>query len=189
MLRVLALMLVLFASTTALSTVYKSVGPDGKVTYSDRPPVQDSTPTKQVDGVSGRQRRDEDDPVKAAGIVTGHELAMDAVLQFCRREVPATNDAISRAHQQWMERHSVLIAKAKEIQQDNLDTRERQALAGILRQASASLVNGLRRAPADERNKTCSGASTKIGAYDVNLMANATLVNTLMNYRKKPRSQ
>ena len=65
MARQLTYLLVLCVPGLCLGQVYKSVGPDGKVTYSDGPPAS-AAKVEQKSDIRARPLRPEDDPLTAA---------------------------------------------------------------------------------------------------------------------------
>ena len=103
-------------------SVYKSVGPDGKVIYSDTPPVLGS-----VDVSKDLRARDPGlkvDPVKVAMNVYIKEVIVETAYRFCKEQVPQSEASVRAARDRWMQRHAQLRAKKIQMLQDRLSSEE-----------------------------------------------------------------
>ena len=108
--------------------IYESVGPDGKVTYSDRP-----TPTNDSTDIT-RNLHEQDpalgtDAVKAALNVYTKEIIVETVARFCAKQAPQFAPRVQVAHDEWMQRHAILRQEKIVVLHDKLSGSELVALA------------------------------------------------------------
>lgn len=161
--------------------VYKHVGPDGGVTYSDVPAPTGSTTIKG--NVQSKPAGFEDDPVSAATVVVTNEIVVDSVYGFCRIELPNLAPGIMAARARWKTQHATLIEKSKAILVDKLTVNERQSIAVMLKQENEKIAGQLRQVPYAERKRMCEGAPARFTAQEMNPSARPALVKTIMDYK------
>ncbi len=179
--RLLALLACCLFAPFASGAVYKSIGPDGKVTYSDTPPASGS-----VDVSKEIRKRDPAlklDPVKAAMAIYAKEVIVETAYRFCREQVPQSETRVRIARQAWMDRHAQLRAKKIVVLHDKFSTNELRALAVKAEAENERLLSTLRQAPLEERTKWCANAPKTFTTPEFDLAANQDLVDTIMNYK------
>ena len=184
MARQLTYLLVLCVPGLCLGQVYKSVGPDGKVTYSDGPPAS-AAKVEQKSDIRARPLRPEDDPLTAAMQVYVKVTLVEEFYRFCREEVPSSAAEVLRARNLWNTQNAALTDSVKVIVNDRYTTRELLKIAGDTERSNLAMVAEIRRASDQEKSLWCSQASAKIASMEMNPSRNPTLVKTLLNY--KPR--
>lgn len=192
------------AIVTQAQPVYRIVGPDGRVSYSDQPPdSQAAGKAKALDGLNGKPqvagpaaKTDPDlDPVLAATQVYRKEVEVELSRILCGNlaaEWPAVAGskevaaAVSEARTKWYERHATLIQKRKRILNDSLP---RAGLEKMADEAKADIdprFKRLEKAPSAERLQWCRGVPASFDSYDFDLIRHGTLVDTLAGTRKGP---
>lgn len=181
--RVLLCLGLLCATGSQADPVYKIVGPDGKVTYSDSPPPGAAAEAKG--GIRSRTPSADEDPVKAAMTVYANEIIVETAYRFCAKEIPETEPAVRQARDRWLARHAELRAKKIVILHDRLSMDELRALAARSERDNEAILDSMRKAPRPEREKWCRGAPQKFASPQMDLLVHLTLASTVMNY--KPR--
>ena len=162
-------------------TVYKSVGPDGKVTYSDTPPAPNSAEVSKDlrDKTGGRKL----DPVQAAMAVYAKEIIVETAYRFCRDQVPKSESSVGAARNEWMDRHAPLRAKKNVVLHDKLSTGELIDIAHKAEAENEGILRTLKQAPLEERTKWCTNAPKTFTAPEFDLASNQDLVDTIMKYK------
>lgn len=165
--------------------IYKTVGPDGKIVFSDKPPEAAKNTTKL--NLSANPDRAENDPAKAALIVYQREVMIEVTARFCIKNEPETADAVKTARDNWMLRHEALREKKLVIVKEQYT---REQLLGVAREAESVNEGNLekvRNYEAKERTRWCQELAKRIAAPEMNLLGNLTLVNTLSQYKSKAK--
>lgn len=172
--------LMLWASV-APAQVYKSIGPDGKVVYSDKPPetAKDAAPMD----IKGSGVKDETDPIKAAVTVHAIDQTIEAFHQFCVREDPSVAMAVTQAREKWGAQHSTLIGKARNILQTELSSEQRYNLTSTLRLAERDVLRKMQSASAAQRTEMCKAWPARSLSPELNLMGKLKLVDAVMNFK------
>lgn len=178
------LVAVLLSLPAFAGKVYKSVGSDGQVVYSEQPPA-DPDQAKTLD-IRAQPTRAESDPVKAAMMVYAKSVVVESMTQWCAQEVPSTRLAVKQAHGAWGQRHATLIQRVTPILKDNLSVGQRSAIAAMTMKDTEAVLRQMSAAPEADRVKWCTEAPRRMAAPEMNLVGNLTLVNTIMGYRRKP---
>ncbi|GAA5162873.1 DUF4124 domain-containing protein [Viridibacterium curvum] len=170
----------LWASAVS-AQVYKSIGPDGKVIYSDKPPeaAKEVTPMN----IKGAPLTDESDPLKAAVMVHAIDQTVESFHQFCLREEPDVAQAVSQAREKWGAQHSALIGKARSILQTELSEEQRYNLTATLRLAETDVLQQLKRATKAQRTEMCKAWPARSMSPELNLMGKLKLVAAVMDFK------
>lgn len=167
----------------AAGQVYKSVGPNGVVTYSDTPPA--SGPAQVMDKIRARSPVPENDPVTASIMVYSIEIIVETSYRFCRDSIPESAQLVLAARDKWMERHASLRARKIEVLKDRLSNAELHKLSNQFERDNEDILDKIRRAPRATQSEMCNAAPRTFAAPKFDLAANLTLVDTIMNYRPK----
>lgn len=178
---------VCLAGLAVAGQVYRSVGPDGKVTYSDKPPTTDSTDVSKE-----LQQRDPGmraDPVKAALNVYAKEVVVETAYRFCVQQAPQTASVVAAARNDWMQRHAALRAKKVAVLHDRFSQSELVDLATKMGQETGRILQVIQGAPLQERSKWCTNAPKTFAAPEFDLASKPELVGALMNYHHKTRTE
>jgi hypothetical protein len=166
--------------------VYKSVGPDGKVTYSDSPP-EDAAKVESRPGIRARPRRPEEDPVQAALMVYASQVTVETFFKFCLKEVPESGSKVREARDKWHAQHAQLGERKLAILHDRFSVSELLLMARATEQENERVLGIVKRAPQSEKQKWCADAPAKFTSPTLCPAYNPTLVRTIMDYKPKKR--
>lgn len=170
-LRLLALSCMLM-SLPAQAQIYKIVGRDGKITYTDRQPESAAAAASNAD-------------LKPAGQLAAaytKQIIVESAARFCLREVPATASAITAAREIWRDRNGAINEKRNRIMLAIMSSEERNKLAGSLQRENDAYLARLRTAPTAEKTKWCENAPDTFKSEELDISRNAALVKTIMDY-------
>lgn len=181
----LLLTLAIFVPLVAFGQVYKHIGPDGKVQYSDRPPTAGSGSTVVQPEIRSRPARPEDDPVTAAMNVYANETAVETFYRFCREVAPESEPALRDARDRWNARHATLSRKKITVMHDHFSVDQLRKIAAEMEATHLEILDKVRRAPLTERSAWCKAAPTRYEAPELNPSRNPALVKTLVSYQPK----
>lgn len=179
------LLVALFAFGQANAQVYKHVGPDGKVHYSDKP-APTTAPVELKPDIRSRAPRAEEDPVYAAMNVYANETMVETFYRFCRETVPESEPAVRDARDRWNARHRRLTTAKLVVLHDQLSVDQLRKIAAETEATHREILQKVRTASPAEHAAWCKAAPARFEAQEVNPVRNPTLVRTLDQY--KPRN-
>lgn len=171
---------------TGLATagqVYKSVGPDGKVTYSDTPPTTNSADISK--DLRANDPSLQVDALQAALNVFTKEVIVETAYRFCVKEAPQSAGTVRAAHDEWMQRHAALRAKKIAVLHDKFSDSELAQLAVKVGQENGQIMTRLALAPLEQREKWCGNAPKTFAAPEFDLASKPALVDAIMTYQVK----
>lgn len=181
MFKILLTLSLLAPSILEAATVYKHVGPDGRIIYSDVPAAAGST------AIKGAQHSTPSGPpadlVAAASAVGTTAVVVDSILAFCRVEVPESAPGVLAAAERWKAQHASLRAKSASILAEKLTPQERQRIDAMLRQENEKITGQLRQVSPLERKRMCEGAPGRLASPEMHLAGQPGLVRAIMDYR------
>lgn len=169
----------------ALGQVYKQVGPDGKVFYTDKPPPTATGSTEVKQAIRSRAARPEDDPVFAAMTVYGNETMVETFYRFCREAAPEAEPALRDARDRWNARHLALTSKKLVVLHDQFSVDQLRRIAVETEASHEEILQKVRLASSVEKARWCKGAPARYDAPEMNPVRNPTLVKTLESYTTK----
>lgn len=179
------LLVALFAVGQVSAQVYKHVGPDGKVYYSDKPATT-TAPVELKPDIRSRAPRADEDPVYAAMNVYANETMVETFYRFCRETVPESEPAVRDARDRWNARHRRLTTAKLVVLHDQLSVDQLRKIAAETEATHREILQKVRTASAAEHAAWCKAAPARFEAQEVNPVRNPTLVRTLDLY--KPRN-
>lgn len=181
MIKTLLALALLSPALAGAAAVYKHVGPDGRIIYSDVPAPTGSAALKETTrpGSSAPPA----DAVAAASTVTTTTVVVDSLLAFCRMEVPESVPAISAAAERWKTQHASLRVKSETILGEKLPPQERQRINAMLRLENEKITGLLRQTSPLERKRMCEGAPGRLAAPEMHLAGQPDLVRAIMDFR------
>lgn len=179
------LLVALFAFAQVNAQVYKHVGPDGKVYYSDKP-APTAAPVELKPDIRSRAPRAEEDPVYAAMNVYANETMVETFCRFCRETVPESEPAVRDARDRWNARHRRLTTAKLVVLHDQLSVDQLRKIAAETEATHREILQKVRTASPAEHAAWCKAAPARFEAQEVNPVRNPTLVRTLDQY--KPRN-
>lgn len=179
------LLVALFAVGQVSAQVYKHVGPDGKVYYSDKPATT-TAPVELKPDIRSRAPRADEDPVYAAMNVYANETMVETFYRFCRETVPESEPAVRDARDRWNARHRRLTTAKLVVLHDQMSVDQLRKIAAETEATHREILQKVRTASAAEHAAWCKAAPARFEAQEVNPVRNPTLVRTLDQY--KPRN-
>lgn len=179
--RLIALFAFFFLLPCWADPLYKIVDPDGKVTYTDKPPTSGTAQT--LANVSGKAADPEESPVKAALMLYTKQIIVETSYRFCRDQVPESAPEVKVARDRWMENHASLLAKKIPVLHDRLTMNELRKIAAQSEQENERILRVMRKAPLSERTQWCNNAARTFASPEFNLAGNSALVAAIMNYK------
>jgi hypothetical protein len=174
-----------FAVGQVSAQVYKHVGPDGKVYYSDKPSTT-TAPVELKPDIRSRAPRADEDPVYAAMNVYANETMVETFYRFCRETVPESEPAVRDARDRWNARHRRLTTAKLVVLHDQMSVDQLRKIAAETEATHREILQKVRTASAAEHAAWCKAAPARFEAQEVNPVRNPTLVRTLDQY--KPRN-
>jgi hypothetical protein len=189
----IAVALSALAAPAAAGSVFRVVGPDGRVTYTDRPPGAASAATPSSNASTGR-----DALVAAPAAVAGpltqgqHDLLMaligvEAVREsvreaglLCERMPGPTAAHFTRAEQDWQGRNLAYHARSDRLLTDGLQPEQRQYLHDEVKRRVTTFMLAVRAATPAERSAWCERSAGEIDRGDLDVAKQATWPALLM---------
>lgn len=165
----------LLAALPAAAQIYKVVGRDGKITYTDRQP-------ESVAAAAAANSADQKPSGQLAAAYT-KQIIVESAARFCLREVPATAAAITAAREIWRDRNGAINEKRNRIMQAIMTSEERNKLAGSLQRENDLHLNKMRAAPLAEKTQWCQNAPDTFKSEELDISRNAGLVKTIMDFK------
>jgi hypothetical protein len=164
------------------SSAYKTVGPNGEISYSSTPPQTSKAVTK-IDMGGAMVVTDEGDPKKAAAMVIAMSRVVNLMSNYCRANVPDTTRENNEAQTQWNTRNAKLVSAANRVMNSNLSSADQNFVYSLIGRLEQILVGAISRAPKDKQLKLCIDAPQRYNDYKINLIDHGKLVNTLFSYK------
>jgi hypothetical protein len=203
-LRFLGLSALFLASVCYAAPVYKVVGPDGQISYTDQPPpsssaravstIRSGTPNNDDAAKPAGKVSVDRDPVFASLQVYFKQIIVESAKSICinlAAEYPPVQGAkealadAMKAREKWWNRHIKLIEKKNVVLHDMLTREELLKVAKDAERENEPIVRKLQQAPAAERLSWCQNMPTTIAALEFDLARNTVLGETIMGYKPK----
>lgn len=190
----LPLMLAAAASALALAQacgaapLYKVVGPDGKVTYTDQRPAAegaDALKGSATPGARAPSAAGQSDPASAAGAAYAMQLVVESGSRFCSTYVITSSRDVLKARAGWRERNIELLQKKNAVLRDTVGLPAMLSMSGKMERENEAVLQKLRQAPEAEQQKWCAAAPASFEAAPLDPSRNPTLVKTIMDYKVK----
>jgi hypothetical protein len=178
----LGALLLCLLPTTGTAEVYKSVGPDGKVVYSDTPPATPGSTevSKDLRAKSGGAKMD---PVIAALNIYAKEIIVETSYRFCREQVPKSEESVRGARNEWLQRHQTLRTRKNAVLKDRLTTGELLELARKTEAENEAILGKMKTASVEEITKWCTDAPKTYTSREFDLAGNLDLADAILKYQ------
>lgn len=202
--RFLIALLGVLTQGTASAEIYKVLGPDGKIIYSNVAPKNKNTPVAVLKTTGGQQAAVRSAPVAtvraapqavhhsgsealspdvvgAVANVMGMAHLVSSTRDFCVATLPASIKRYSDAFLGWQRRNAAVVAKKDRI----LSTSDRSliaaALSGDMFRMTEGMMRPVRQAAAAEKIKWCDKTIEDVDRGVLDLVGRAS-ITPLMNY-------
>ena len=187
----------LAASSSA--QIYKSVGADGKVSYTtvvpEKPRADRKTAVPAVQSKLGRSRAqgsDADpggriltpDVISAVSNVIGVAQLVSSSKEFCIAAQPAFQKRYVSAAEGWGKRNAAVVAQKDRILSHPVQHMIAEALNADMVRKTASLMQPVRRSGAADRIRWCDSAFTEVDRGVLDLVGRASIA-PLMNFGRR----
>lgn len=183
MIRAAVLAALLLAQAAGAASLYKVVGPDGKVTFTDQPPAP--AEAKLVKGVASSAPARTDDPAAAAGQVYAMQVVVETGTQFCTTYVLGSSRDVLKARARWRERNGEIIDKKNRVLRDTIGLAAMHALGNKMERENETMLDKMRKASASDQQQWCAQAPANFEASHLDPSRTSSLVKTIMDYKLK----
>lgn len=181
--------------------VYKSVGPDGKVTFTDKPPAGQEPPAAPAAAApaapaaqsspgaapapAGSAAAAQMDPAleKATLVLAGFESIVNEYADLCVKTLPTSFRKYQGAADDWRQRHATLLARQNAVMRDHFSPAQRASVRSALQAKTRGMMAQVQAANAAQRIKWCDDNTLEVTGGKVDLAANYAA--TLMAYQGK----
>lgn len=184
-LHLVSLSLLFAAQLCAAGELYRVVGPDGKVSYTDRPPSTEGLKTVKGSASAPATEGQTMGPAKAAAKVLSYQMIVDTTTLSCNRQGPPTSKIIANARNEWLQRNDVLLAKAGRVLRDAVSAHEHGMIMRAMEQANQDLATKSNSAPPDVKKTWCEVAPHKFRSLEMDPSLDTALVRTVEQYKFK----
>ena len=188
-LHLIPLSLLFAAQLCAAGELYRVVGPDGKVSYTDRPRSTEGLKTVKGSAAAPAEAHATEGqtigPAKAAAKVLSYQMIVDARTLSCNRQGPPVSKFVANARNEWLQRNDVLLAKAGRVLRDAVSANEHGMIMRAMEQANHNLVDKANSAPPEVKRTWCEVAPHKFRSLEMDPSLDAALVRTVEQYKLK----
>lgn len=188
------------APSLASAEIYKSLGPDGQVVYSNVAPKSKNTPVAILPSPAGQQvaikrvPRPRSQPVAHSGNemlapdvvgavanVMGMSHLVSSTRDFCVATAPASLKRYSTAATGWQQRNAVVVAKKNKVLSMSDRDLVASALSGDMLRLTEDMMRPIKQAGTAERIKWCDKTIEDVDRGVLDLVGRAS-ITPLMNY-------
>lgn len=184
--------------------VYKSVGPDGKVTFTDRPPAGQEPAAAQgaaapaapaapsapsapgaVAAPAAAPAAAQLEPAleKAILVLAGFESIVNEYADLCVKTLPTSFKKYQGAADDWRQRHVTLLARQNAVMRDHLSPAQRASMRSAVQFKTRGMMAPVHAANTAQRIKWCDDNTLEVSGGKVDLAGNH--VAALMAYQGK----
>jgi hypothetical protein len=182
-LHLIALSLLLATQFCTAGELFRIVGPDGKVRYSDRPPDKaESVKAIKVPGIASKSSADYTID-QAVGRVIGMETTVQSLTRFCGKQVPKSSPAVREARDAWLVRNSNLSQQGHKVARDLMTMSELQRLDVAFEIEGDRVARFASAATPEMKAIWCAEAPANFAAREMDPSRDLALVRVLMGYK------
>jgi hypothetical protein len=181
--RLMALCAWLACQACSAATVYKVVGPDGKVSFTDQPPATAKSQALKVPVNQAKVGEVDRDPVTAAMLVHARQMTVESTTRFCMTFAPRTAHDVVVARDAWRLRNGALIDKKNRMLATAVSLTERSALTDKSDRDNEDFLETKRAGSPGDKLRWCQTVPASFASPDLDLSRNPTLVRTVMDYK------
>jgi len=192
----LALMAMIAASSAFAQAIYKTIGPDGKPVYSDKPPTNPATKYSVI-GAQPGQPAQPDQPGKPAAAPSSElekalieVMATDALVQqtedLCSRAWPELSEKFSKSATNWKKRNARVITQQRRVLLEAFKPAEREAIEGKVKARTREALAASSQQGPYTKSTWCQESLAQINSGSMDVASKPAISSPLVNYRPKP---
>lgn len=193
--RFLPLTLLCAAQLCAAGELYRVVGPDGKVSYTDRPQstegltaIRGSGMKSAVSGLSGGSGAlgasgPAREPALAAVRFVVSQMLVESLTGFCASYVPDSAPAVRAAGQAHAQRNDNLASKSSRILRDLLTTDELVIISRKMEEENKAYYAKAARANPSMKRVWCAELPRQLTGREMDPSSDPTMVRAVLDYK------
>ena len=183
-----ALVLWALAADAQAERVYKRIGPDGTVSYSDEPPpgqrretVPSNSPKKPATRASVALPID---PAleKSVLVLMGYENTVAEFQEACLATLSTSFQKYDGAAKKWKERHAALLVRYAVVLKDFYTPAQQESLRSAARNRTRDAMASFHSASAAAKVKWCDDNADAINAGSADIVDKAQYMQPLLAY-------
>ncbi len=183
LLRSLPLSFLFVAQLCSAGELYRIVGPDGKVSYTDRPPSTEGLTA--VKGSNASPLAGTTQSAQAALKVLVMQKVVDSLTNFCSRQIPESGESVRTARAAWSERNFNLTGKSSKVVRDLLNTEQLVQLNRQMEAENSGLERRASTATVEMKKTWCAEAPRNFNAHQMDPSRDQALVRAVHDYKLK----
>jgi hypothetical protein len=190
--RLLALSGLLAWQACLAGPVYKIVGPDGKVSFTDLPPAPSSAasnPAKapsKAPAIAAAAAKVDKSPTAALAASYSKQIIVESAARFCIGQAPATTTAVLAARDAWLARNGKISEKRNLVMQATMSPEERNAFTTNMQRTHDVYLSKMRVATLAEKTRWCERVPVSFAAPELDMSGDAAMVRSIMDYQLPP---
>lgn len=187
-------------------TIYKTIGPDGKPVYSDKPPANPATkysvigpppapPAQPEPAEAGQAKPGQAKPAQPSTVDPDLKNAVIAVMaaddlvrrygEVCSRAAPASAVHFKEAMGTWRKRNARIVAQQQRVLSEAFTPAERAAVEAVVKAKNQRVLDSFSRASEKEKPAWCNESLKEISNGSLDVYGKRDVSGPLAKYRKK----
>jgi hypothetical protein len=175
---------VLFAASAARAEMYKTVGPDGKITVSNIAPAVKPAQALRTGERDPGGKIMTPDVIGAVSNVMGVAHLVSSSREFCAATIPARQQRFASAAQGWGLRNSEVVAHKDRILAHPVQQLIAEALNADMARKTASLMQPVKQSSPAERVEWCDKAFADVDRGVLDLVGRPSIA-PMMKYGRR----
>lgn len=179
-----ALVLGALAADVQAQRIYKRIGPDGAVTFTDEPPPGQARQPAPSRAPRKTQSLPPIDPAleKSVLVLMGYESIVTEFQEACLATLSTAFEKYDGAAQKWKERHSAVLARYFVVLNDFYTPAEQEGLRSGARNRTRDMMASFHSAPAGAKARWCDANADAINSGSVDLLGKEQYMRALLGY-------
>jgi len=182
-----ALVLWALVADAQAQRIYKRIGPDGTVTFTDEPPLGQA---RQSAPARSPRRARAIPPIapaleKSVLVLMGYESIVTEFQEACLATLSTSFEKYDGAAQKWKERHSELLVRYLAVLKDFYTAAEQEGLRSGARNRTRDMMASFYSAPAAAKAKWCDENADAIDAGSVDMVGKEQYTRPLLGYSSR----
>lgn len=164
--------------------IYKRIGPDGSVTFTDEPPPGQARPPAPSRSPRKAQAPPPIDPVleKSVLVLMGYESIVAEFQDACLATLSTSFEKYDGAAQKWKDRHAAVLARYFVVLNDFYTPVEQERLRSGARNRTRDMMASFHSASAGAKARWCDENADAINAGSVDMLGKEQYMRPLLGY-------